>query len=261
MVRYLILGVVQGLTEFLPVSSSGHLVLAERLLGLDPPGVLLEAFLHLGTLAAVILLFRSDLAELFRALSLRGTLERRKEIGFLVAGTVPIVAAGLATRGHIDALFGSLRLVGAGWLAVGLLLLLVHRLRRRARRSTLTFADAVAVGIAQAVSIVPGVSRSGVTIGAGMLCGIEPARAARFSFLLSIPALAGAATLSLIDALRTGIFAQVDWVGIALGTAVAFVVGLAAIRFLLRTVARGELWVFGVYCLLVGAAAVLWGGV
>ncbi len=85
MVRYLILGVVQGLTEFLPVSSSGHLVLAERLLGLDPPGVLLEAFLHLGTLAAVILLLRADLAELFRALSLRGTLERRKEIGFLVA--------------------------------------------------------------------------------------------------------------------------------------------------------------------------------
>ncbi|MEN6369005.1 MAG: undecaprenyl-diphosphate phosphatase [Thermotogota bacterium] len=261
MIQYLLLGVIQGLTEFLPVSSSGHLALVQWLLGFDPPGVLLEACLHLGTVAAVIVVFRSDVADLFRALSHRGTLERRKEIGFLIVATVPIVVVGFLARGRIDEAFASLRLIGIGWLVVGLLLLFVDRASRRARKRELAFIDAVAVGVAQAASLLPGFSRSGVTISAGILRGIESGKAVRFSFLLSIPALVGAAVLNLAESGNSGGLAQVNWLGVVLGAATAFLVGLGASRVLLGVVARRQFWVFGVYSILVGAAAVAWGGV
>ncbi|MDD5647030.1 MAG: undecaprenyl-diphosphate phosphatase [Candidatus Bipolaricaulis sp.] len=260
MISYLILGVVQGLTEFLPVSSSGHLVLVQTLLGLNPPGVLLEACLHLGTAAAVILTFRHDIAELVRALSARGTLERRKEIGFLIVATVPIAGVGFLLRGQIDQAFASLRLIGVGWLVVGLLLFLVDRAARRARRRVLTFPDAVVVGAAQAVSLLPGFSRSGLTIGAAVLRSVDPGKAVRFSFLLSIPALVGAAGIAFVEAGSSGTFAEANALGLVLGAAAAFLVGLGAARLLLRAVARGKLWVFGVYSILVGGAVVLWGG-
>jgi len=259
-ISYLILGVVQGLTEFLPVSSSGHLVLVQTLLGLRPPGVVLEACLHLGTVAAVILVFRRDIAELLRALCVRGTLERRKEIGFLMVATVPIAAIGFLARGRIDQAFASLRLIGIGWLAVGFLLFLADRAARRARRRALTFPDALIVGAAQAVSLLPGFSRSGLTVGAGILRGVEAEKAVRFSFLLSLPALVGAAGVTFVEAGSSGALAEADTVGLLLGTAVAFLVGLGAAQLLLRIVARGRPWVFGVYSLLVGGAAVLWGG-
>lgn len=260
MIEYLLLGVVQGLTEFLPVSSSGHLALAQWLLGFDPPGVLLEVCLHLGTVAAVIVVFRRDIADLFRALTHRGTLERRKEIGFLIVATIPIAVAGFVARGRIDEAFGSLRLIGIGWLAVGLLLLLVDRAARRARKTSLAFVDAVVVGVAQAASLLPGFSRSGVTISAGILRGIESGKAVRFSFLLSVPALFGAAVLNLAEAGASGRLGQVEWSGVLLGAGAAFLVGLAAARVLLGVVARGQFWVFGLYSILVGAAAVVWGG-
>jgi undecaprenyl-diphosphatase len=259
-ISYLILGVVQGLTEFLPVSSSGHLVLVQWLLGFNPPGVFLEACLHLGTVAAILVVFRADIVDLFRALSTRGTLERRKEIGFLLVATVPIVVVGLLARDRIAGAFASLRLIGVGWLVVGFLLLLVDRAARRARRGSLGFADAVVIGVAQAVSVLPGFSRSGATIGAGVFRGIEPGKAVRFSFLLSIPALVGAAILSLAQASASGELAHVQWPGVLLGAGAAFLVGLGAARVLLGAVARGQFWVFGVYSILVGAAAVVWGG-
>lgn len=260
MIPYLLLGVVQGLTEFLPVSSSGHMALLQWLLGFDPPGVLLETCLHLGTVAAVIVVFRSDIADLFRALSRRGTLERRKEIGFLIVATIPIAVVGFLARGRIDEAFASLRLMGIGWLVVGLLLLLVDRASRRARTRSLSFVDAVAIGAAQAASLLPGFSRSGLTIGAGVLRGVECGKAVRFSFLLSIPALVGAAVLNLVEAGASGGLGQVEWYGVFLGAGAAFLVGLAAARVLLGVVARGQFWVFGVYSILVGAAAVVWGG-
>jgi undecaprenyl-diphosphatase len=187
-IRYLVLGVVQGATEFLPISSSGHLVLFERLLGLDPPGVLLEALLHWGTLAAVLLVFRSDLADLARSLTPRGSIEGRKEIGMIAAGTVPIVVLGLLLRSSIGGLFGSMLILGAAFLATGLLLALTGVIRRRAERNRAHFADALGVGVAQAAALLPGLSRSGVTIAAGLFAGLTPRRAARFSFLLSIVA-------------------------------------------------------------------------
>jgi len=251
MIRYALLGLVQGVTEFLPVSSSGHLVLGERLLALDPPGVLLEAFLHLGTLAAVLWVFRADVAALARAFAQRGSIERRNEVGFIAAGTVPIVIAGILFRSVADTAFGSLTVVGAGLLFTAAALAVTERLRVRATREQLQFAGSLAVGIAQALALVPGVSRSGLTIAAGVSCRIRPARAVRFSFLLSIPALLGATVLNLWDVASHGGWGG-DWSGIALGTVVSFAVGILGIHALLGVVRRARLWVFALYCTCVG---------
>ncbi|MFC2077412.1 undecaprenyl-diphosphate phosphatase [Candidatus Bipolaricaulota bacterium] len=251
MIRYLILGVVQGATEFLPVSSSGHLVLFQRLLGLDPPGVLLEALLHWGTLAAILVVFRSDLAELARSLTPRGTIEDRKEIGLIAAGTVPIVVVGLVLRSSIGGIFGSTIVLGSSFLATGILLGLTGLVRRREERNRAGFPAAVGIGLAQAAALLPGLSRSGATISAGLFAGMTPRGAARFSFLLAIPALFGAGLLNLWDVIRLG-GTGVPWLGLAIGTGSAFFVGLLAIKTLLALVSRGRLWTFSIYCLVLG---------
>jgi undecaprenyl-diphosphatase len=245
---YLVLGIIQGLTEFLPISSSGHLVLAERLLGLAPSGLICEACLHLGTLASILVVFHSDLADLLRALTPRGSIERRKEIGLLVIGTVPVVAVGLALRSAGDAWFHSLWTLGIGWLATAALLFLAGWRSRRREVASPSAAGSLAIGVAQAVALAPGVSRSGFSIGAGILVGLRPERAARFSFLLAIPALAGAAGLSLWDGLRAAAAGSVNLPGILLGAMTAFIVGLVALRALIALVTRGRLWPFAIYC-------------
>ncbi len=256
MIRYALLGLIQGLTEFLPVSSSGHLVIAERLVALDPPGVLLETFLHLGTLGAVLWVFRSDVAELARAFSRRGSIERRKEIGFLIAGTIPIVVGGLLFQAVADTVFSSLTIVGAGLLFTAFALAAAGRLHRYAKRRQLRFVDSLIVGLAQMLALVPGVSRSGVTITAGIARRVDPERAARFSFLLSIPALIGAGLLNLWSVAADGGWSG-DWWGILIGTLVALVVGILGIRALLAVVRRARLWVFAVYCCCVGLSVLI----
>lgn len=248
MIAYLVLGIVQGLTEFLPVSSSGHLVLAERLFGLEPPGLVCEAALHLATLCAVLVAFRRDLADLVRALSPRGSLDRRKEIGLLILATAPIVAAGLAVRGGAETWFRSLWVLAAGWLVTAVTLGAADRRAGRATAQLATPRAAFLIGLAQAAALVPGVSRSGATTGVGVLTGLRADRAARFSFLLSIPAVAGAAGLVLWDAARTPIERSVDVAGVVLASGVAFLFGLAALRAFVRLVARGRLWPFALYC-------------
>lgn len=248
MIVYVLLGLIQGLTEFLPVSSSGHLVLAERLFGLTSPGLICEASLHLGTLAAILVVFRRDLADLFRALTPRGSIERRKEIGFLVIGTVPIVVVGLLVRGAADRWFHSLWVLGIGWLATAAMLALAQRWAARATSGLPSAVGAFGIGVAQSVALAPGASRSGFSIGAGMIAGLRPERAARFSFLLSIPAVAGAGALTLWDGLRDSSAGDANLLGIVLGTGVAFLVGLVALRLLLKLVGRGRLWPFAAYC-------------
>ncbi len=253
MIPYLVLGLIQGLTEFLPVSSSGHLILAERFLGLAPPGLIFEACLHLATVAAILVALRSDLVELARALTPRGCLERRKEVGFLILGTVPVVVVGLLLRESAGAWFRSLWVVGVGWLATAAVLLLADHRARRSAAGELSVPGALAVGVAQSVALVPGASRSGLTIGVGILAGLRPDRAARFSFLLSIPAVVGAAGLVLWDGAGVPASRDANVLGILLGSAVAFAIGLLSLRALLALLARARLWPFAVYC---GALAV-----
>jgi len=256
MIRYVLLGFVQGLTEFLPVSSSGHLVLAGRWLGVDPPGVLLEAMLHWGTLAAILIVFRKDIVDLLKSLRGKGSVEQRKEVGFLIAGTVPVVAVALLFRETIQSAFSSLLGVGIGLLITALVLTVGHLARARARRPSIQFPDALVVGLAQAVSVFPGISRSGITISAGTSIGLTAPQAARFSFLLAIPALFGAGLLHLLDALKAP--GAQNWLGILIGTICAFGSGWLALRLVLSLVRRGRFWIFAVYCFLLGSVTILW---
>ena len=256
MIRYILLGLVQGLTEFLPVSSSGHLVLAGQWLGLNPPGVLLEAMLHWGTLAAILIVFRKDIVALLKSLRGKGSVEQRKEVGFLIAGSVPVVAVALLFRETIQSAFSSLLAVGVGLLLTALALTLGHLARARARRPSIRFPDALVVGLAQAASVFPGISRSGITISAGTTVGLTASQAARFSFLLAIPALFGAGLLHLLDALKAP--GSQYWLGILVGTLCAFGSGWLALRAVLRLVKRGRFWIFAVYCFLLGAGTIAW---
>ena len=258
MIRYALLGLVQGLTEFLPVSSSGHLVLAAKWLRLESPGVLLEACLHMGTLAAVLWVFRKDVWAWVLAFTPQGSIDRRKEVGMIVAATVPIVVAGLFFRRFIDLAFDSLVVVGSSLLLTSLVLAAAWRVERRAFRRVLRFPDAMLIGLAQALALLPGVSRAGTTIGVAIGRRIVPERAARFSFLLSIPALLGAGVLNLAEA-GLGAGWSGDWLGVALGSIVACLVGILAIYMLLAVLRRAKLWVFAVYCFCVGVVALVLG--
>ncbi|MBE0634458.1 undecaprenyl-diphosphate phosphatase [Candidatus Bipolaricaulota bacterium] len=257
MIRYALLGLVQGLTEFLPVSSSGHLVLAQRWLGLDPPGVLLEAMLHWGTLAAVLVVFRRDIVALLLSLRGKGRVELRKDAGFLIAGTVPLVTVALLFREGIQSAFSSTMAIGVGLLVTAAVLCAGHfAARGRNRHALIRFPDALGVGLAQAAAVFPGISRSGLTISAGHVLGLTAAQAVRFAFLLSIPALFGAGLLHLLDALETP---QVhDWLGLTIGASCAFASGWLSLRAALALVMRGKLWVFAIYCLLLGSSVLAW---
>jgi undecaprenyl-diphosphatase len=244
-------GLIQGLTEFLPVSSSGHLVLVPALFGFDEPGLGASVMLHLGTLLAVVAYYRADLLRLFH---LRTDPEARRILMLLAVGTVPAAIVGLTLHGPIEVIFTEPWLAAVALMATGAILLfslLVGRGMRGLAEGRWT--DGVAIGLAQAFALLPGISRSGMTITAGMAQGFRRQEAARYAFLLSIPAIAGAALLDGLDLARRGGF---TW-DLLVGMAVAAVVGYLAIAGLLRVLARVGLLPFAAYCLIFGAIAYL----
>ncbi|MEW6489512.1 MAG: undecaprenyl-diphosphate phosphatase [Thermodesulfobacteriota bacterium] len=253
-----LLGLVQGLTEFLPVSSSGHLVLAQSLIpGFEQPGVLFDALLHGGTLLAVLMYFRRDVQELLASLLPGGDPSRRRLALLLVAATVPTGLIGVIFKDPLEALFHAPRSAAAMLLVTGALLWISEVLARpRMGLEGMGYGRALAVGTVQGLAIVPGISRSGSTIAVGTLLGIRGEDAARFSFLLSVPAILGALVLQLphlegVEAGRLG--------GYAGGVAAAFASGLWAIRFLLAAIRRGRFRWFAVYCWLLGAGYLFFG--
>lgn len=253
LLRYAALGLVQGLTEFLPVSSSGHLVLAQEYLGVRAPGIVLEVALHLATALAILLYFRRRLVDIFRgAAGERG--RGGRFLALIAVASVPAAAVGLLLEDQVAAIFERPRLVGAALLFTAAALFLSTVIRRgRLRAADLGFAGAIAIGLAQALAIAPGVSRSGMTIVAGLLVGLAGEEAATFSFLLSVPAVGGAA---LLEARKIESFPG-NWPALALAFAVAFLAGLAAIYVVLATVRGRRFTWFGVYCAAVGIAALL----
>ncbi len=256
-VRYLLLGITQGLTEFLPVSSSAHLVIAEKLLGIDPPGVLLEAILHLGTLLAVVYVFRQDLWQIASRSATEAGARERKELGLLALGTVPIAVLGILLEKQVETAFSSLLTVGICLQITGLFLLVAHWASKRATREDVGFMDAILIGISQAAALLPGISRSGATISCGIIRRIRGERAARFSFLLSVPAITGASAMQLVGAVRTpGVYAE-HWVGLIVGALAAAIVGAIAIKTLLAVISRGRLGLFAIYCILLGLVLLL----
>jgi len=256
MIRYVILGIVQGLTEFLPVSSSGHLVLGEHILQLDPPGVLLETVLHLGTLFSVLFVFRRDVLNLVRSVFKGG--EDRNEAFRLLLATLPIVLVGFFLQSRIEGVFSSILLVAVCLCVNGGILFLADWANRRADRVSVPPGTALLIGLAQAASLLPGISRSGVTISTALFLGTRGKEAARFSFLLAIPAIFGAGLFQFYKAHRVVTPWQAEWRGLLVGGLVAAIVGAFAIKGLLAVIARGRLKTFAGYCLALGVAVLIY---
>lgn len=245
------LGLVQGLTEFLPVSSSGHLVLAERLLGLDPPGVFVEVALHVATLVSVLVVYGGRVLSLVRGLLRRHPADLRY-VGLLLLASVPAGLVGLTLRDVVERAFDSTLLVGVALLVTGGLLWSTRG--SLARRETPSVLGSVGIGTGQALAVLPGISRSGTTVAVALWLGLAPARAAEFSFLLAVPAIAGALLLQLGEAAAG---AHAVGVGpLLLACAVALVSGVWAIRFLVALLERGRFYAFAPYCWVIGALTV-----
>lgn len=255
----ILLGLVQGLTEFLPVSSSGHLAITQHFLpGFDQPGLLFDVLLHAGTMAAVLLFFRKEVGQLCTAYFRKDekAATDRHVLHMLILGSIPTAVIGLTFKDFFEGLFENLPVIGAMLIVTACLLFLAGRVRRDGRgEEQINIIDALLVGIAQGAAIIPGISRSGSTIACLLLRGIDGETAARFSFLLALPAVGGATLLSLRDLQHVN---PAELPAYAIGSLVAFVTGLLAIRFLLAVVRNRRLSGFAVYCLLVGGAIMLY---
>lgn len=256
----IVLGVVQGLTEFLPISSSGHLRIVPAFFGWDDPGAAFTAVIQLGTMAAVLLYFRADLWRITRATlaSLRTRAffaDPDARLGwFIVLGTIPIAILGVAFKDPIENEFRTLELIGGALIVFGAVMLLAERASRRDRQlDALTLRDALAIGVAQALALVPGVSRSGATISAGLLLNFDRTAAARYSFLLSIPAVV---LSGLFELRHLGDGGGAPAGATAIATVLAFVTGYASIAFLLRFLVRHSLGVFVAYRWVLGAVVI-----
>jgi undecaprenyl-diphosphatase len=265
LLQALIMGIVQGLTEFLPVSSSAHLVIVPALLGWKFPDAQVLPFdtlVQLGTLAAVIVYFWSDLWGIVTAF-IRGLLkgrpfaETQSRMGWLlILATIPAGLFGLLAKKYIDQAFHSVVVTGVFLLVTAALLLIAERLGKRSRPlEQITWMDALWMGLAQAISVFPGISRSGATMTGGMVRNLERGAAARFSFLMSIPVMLAAGALELKDVFQTpGLTSMLP--AIAVGFVAAAVVGYLSIRWLLHFVINHSLRAFAVYCAALGLLVV-----
>lgn len=244
-------GLVQGLTEFLPISSSGHLVLVPALLGWEEPDLATSAMLHVGTLLAVIWYYRSDL----RRLVSDPLSDHSKLIWMLLfIGMIPAAIVGLTLDGPIEIIFSEPEYVAIALVVTGLVLLLAMAFPPGDRRlDDGRIGDAVVVGLAQALALIPGISRSGVTITAGLVQGLSRIEAARYAFLLGIPAIAGAGLIQGAELVDRGGFEP----GLLVGMAVAAITGYIAIDALIRLLGRMGLGPFAAYCIGFGALSLI----
>jgi undecaprenyl-diphosphatase len=256
-----VLGILQGLTEFLPISSSGHLRIAPAILGWDDPGAAFTAVVQIGTMSAVLMYFWADLWRIagswVRSLAHRSpsSASLDAQLGwYLILATIPISAFGLAFSDQIESGARDLRVVASALIFFGVVLEIADRRGARTKSlSEVNHRDGIAIGLAQSLALIPGVSRSGATITAGLLAGYKRADAARFSFLLSIPAVVLSGLFQLRDV------ASGDAAGLgatALATAMAFIVGYASIAWLLRWLTTHSTSIFVAYRLILGA--LLW---
>lgn len=244
------LGLLQGLTEFLPISSSAHLILTPALLNWQDQGIGFDLAVHVGTLLAVVLYFRRDVFGIAR--DGLASMAQRRIVGqgamafYLVIGTIPAGLAGLALLDMIDNELRSPAIIFATTLVFGLLLGVADWIPKRDRAlDAIRWKDALIVGLAQAVSLVPGTSRSGITITAGLFLGLSREAASRFSFLLAIPITALAAGVKILEASMMDV--AVDWTGFLIGGVTSFVMAITAIHFFLKWLSKVGMWPYVVY--------------
>jgi undecaprenyl-diphosphatase len=246
-----LLGLVQGLTEFLPVSSSGHLVLGQALLGLELPGVAFEIVLHIATVCAILWVYRAAVSRLIRGV-IRGDRESLVYAGLLAVASVPAALAGTLAAGAFEGAYERPTVAAALLLVTGLWIWTIRRSSARARDTRPGVRAALAIGVAQALAILPGISRSGSTVATGAWLGVKVDRMAEFSFLLSLPAILGAGLLRLGGA-DSGLSA-IGTVPLVVGFVTACLSGILAIRIFLSMLSRGTFHRFSYYCWGVGLA-------
>lgn len=261
LLQQLLIAIVQGITEFLPISSSGHLILIPYLTDFPDQGPMIDVAVHIGSLLAIVIYFWRDVGGLarggFATIGLGDDPHQRKLFLFVLAGTVPAVAFGLYLKlgGWLES-FRITDLVAVNLIAYGLLLGAADRWGRQEKSyEDLSLRDAVLVGIAQALALIPGTSRSGVTMTAARALGYKRIEAARFSFLLAIPAVAGAGLLAALDLAEAS--AQMQWDAIVTGF-FTFLAAFATMAFLMRFLRNASMLVFVVYRVALGAALLVW---
>lgn len=258
-IHILMLGILQGLTEFLPISSSGHLVLAESgFKNFKRPGVSLELFLHMGTLIAIIIYFRKDIKNILMDLKNSDNetdIHGRRWSMLIILGSIPTAIIGFCFEDLFERIFTNVRLVGMSLIITGLLLWLSDRVKGRNKKiSGMTLWDAIGIGFVQGLAITPGISRSGSTIATGIFMGLDRDTSARFSFLLSIPAIFGAFLFeikAIYDIMHINLFYYLS------GAIVAGVIGYFCIMLLLKMVVSKRLSPFAYYCWILGILALL----
>ena len=245
----IILGVIQGLTEFLPVSSSGHLVLGQTFLGIEQPGNEFEVLVHVGTLASILVIFFRDIKSIIQNISEKKT---QRFLLFLFIGTLPAVFIGFGFKEFIGSLFENSKVVSGALLFTGLVLLI--SVFSNEKTGSRTYLQGFFIGCAQAIAIIPGISRSGMTICTALFLGLRPGEAARISFLLAIPAISGAGLLTTLN-MQTGSSLSI---GAVLGGLLSsFIVGVMALKWLLGWLEKGQLHWFGFYCFTLGTLTLI----
>ena len=250
-IQAIILGFIQGVTEWLPISSTGHLRITEQFLGLTVP-LLFDVALHVGTLIIILLFFRKDVKTILAAL-VKGDFksENGKLIPLIIVGTVPTALIGVVFSNAIETYFSSFLPIAGAFLICGVVLYFSKT--GQERKENITWMEALAIGAAQGVALIPGLSRSGLTIAIALLLGIRREKAFKFSFLLSVPAVIGALGLTLYEQHETLTLAGVGLTEILVGIAVSLVVSYFALKLLWRTLAGKKFYLFAFYCWLLGA--------
>jgi len=241
----IILGALQGITEFLPISSSGHLVLGQALLGIKIPGNAFEVVTHLGTLLSVFCVFWKDIISLISNINHKAS---QKYLLFIVLGSLPAVVVGLGGKKMIADAFDSVNLVSGALMFTGLVLFFSQRLKSGS--NTISIKNGFMIGLSQAVAIIPGISRSGMTIITAMALGISGKEAAKFSFLLAIPAISGAGLLTALDTSFSLI--SIPYIFLFSAFFSAFIVGYISLKWLLGLLESGRFHLFGYYCMFMG---------
>ncbi|MBK54202.1 MAG: hypothetical protein CMG58_06320 [Candidatus Marinimicrobia bacterium] len=250
-IEAIIIGIVQGLTEFLPISSSGHLVILQKLLKIDLPGNLVEVSTHLGTLLSIILIYKNDIYDLISSFKSSKT---KDYILLVVIATIPSVVFVLIAKSFILTIFESSRSVSFALIFTGIILFISHYGNYTIKK--LNISKGMIIGIFQALAILPGISRSGMTISIALLLGIKNVEAAKFSFMLAIPAIFGAAILTLVE---TDLNEIDDLIfPLIVAAFIAFLSGYYALKFLIKILNNGKFYYFSIYCIFLGIISLMY---
>ena len=239
-----ILGVIQGLTEFLPISSSGHLVLAQHLLGIQDHGNELEVLVHLGTLASILVVFSNDIRLILVDIKSK---ENQFYIFLLIVASLPAAILGIQYKGFFESLFDDFYIVSKALLFTGVVLIASYFPQSKDKNHNII--SSILIGISQALAITPGISRSGMTISCALLMGINAKDAAKFSFLMAIPVISGAGLLTFIDSYNDFSISISNGFGALFSS---FLIGVVALKWLLKWLGQGKFHYFGIYCILLG---------